>query len=163
MSVCPYSSTGESRARSSERARERERNAHSTARHLSVPVHCLRKCTLILAIKEQIVRGAMPALTAAVQWSRLQGGSRLAKTLSPPSVFSFLGLYRLPPPLLLLHHHHPKKKKCFCARVSVRRALGWKKPLHTDVGGGERQQQKPDECVIRLASVPANVPIREGG
>ena len=98
VSVCPYSSTRESRARSSERASKRERNAHSTARHLSVPVHCLRKCTLILAIKEQIVRGAMPALTAAVQWSRLQGGSRLAKTLSPPSVFSFLGLYRLPPP-----------------------------------------------------------------
>lgn len=33
--------------------------------HLSVPVQCRRKCTLILAIKEQIVKGGTPAQTAA--------------------------------------------------------------------------------------------------
>lgn len=51
-----------------------DRNAHSSGVHLSVPVQCLRKCTLILAIKEQIVRGAMPARTAAVEWSGEGGG-----------------------------------------------------------------------------------------
>lgn len=35
--------------------------------------------------------------------------------------------------------------------VSVRRALGWKKPLHTDVVWGRDSSKKPDECVIRLA------------
>ena len=78
----------------------------------------------------------MPALTAAVQWSRLQGGSRLAKTLSlhPQPSLSWVSIDF---PIHHHHHHQNQKKRAFVPEVSVRRALGWKKPLHTDVGGGE--------------------------
>lgn len=113
--VCPY--TTAPGGVEVEQERQRERNAQSTARHLSVPVQCLRKCTLILAIKEQIVRGAMAALTAAVQWSRLQGGRRLAQAFCLlPQVPT--GSWRPPPtnhPTVL----HPKY--CLYAQVSVRR------------------------------------------
>lgn len=153
MFVCPYASARESRDRARKAKRERERNAHSTARHLSVPVQCLRKCTLILAIKEQIVRGAMPALTAAVQPRRLQGGRRLAQAFSLHSLL-------LQVPVALRQHPHPSRKKqplCLSLRTY---APGWKKRLQTDVG----DSSKPDECVIRLAlylRVAANVLICE--
>lgn len=44
--------------------------------HLSVPVQCRRKCTLILAIKEQIVRGGTPAQTAAQYRQKARVGEK---------------------------------------------------------------------------------------
>lgn len=135
--VCarPYTSTRESsgKARKAMWERERGRNAHSTARHLSVPVQCLRKCTLILAIKEQIVRGAMPALTAAVQWGRLQGGRRLA-----------------PPPF------HPTLLQPLCIHVN---AQAQKKPL-TDVRGSSIPDERVTRLAPYLRGT-ANVLICE--
>lgn len=81
----------------------------------------------------------MPALTAAVQWSRLQGGRRLAKAF-PPTVFFLMSLLGTD----ALRHPPPPQKTAFVLRTC---ALAWKKPLHTDV----RDSSKPDECVIRLA------------
>lgn len=78
--------------RSSSRERvEVERNAHSTARHLSVPVQRLRKCTLILAIKEQTVRGGVQ------HWQQLYDGAgcREARVCSQSS-FLLVFLHRKP-------------------------------------------------------------------